>query len=123
VIVDRNAEILYFHGRTDDYLAQPSGPPTRDLVALVRNGLTSKLRAAVREAIAKNQLVVVAGQRVRRGDAYHGVITTIEPLDAGTEVGRVWLVAFQDDVHAPGTRVVGSRPMPEGRWCRSSSSS
>ncbi len=114
VIVDRSAEILYFHGRTDDYLAQPSGPPTRDLVALVRNGLRSKLRVAVREAIAENRRIVVSGQRVRRGDAYQGVVTTIEPLDAGTEVGRLWLVSFGDGTSASGDPVAAVATEAEG---------
>ncbi len=101
VIVDRSGEILYFHGRTDDYLTQPSGPPTRELVALVRGGLRSKLRAALRQAVAGRQRVVVSGPQVRRGAARHGVTTTIEPLDAGSEVGPLWLVSFEDAPPSP----------------------
>ena len=106
VIIDRSAEILYFHGRTDDYLAQPSGPPTRDLTRLVRNGLRSTLRAAIRESVAGNRRVVASGQRVRRGDAFHGVTTTIEPLAAGTEAERLWLVSFADEATPPIDHVV-----------------
>jgi two-component system CheB/CheR fusion protein len=103
VIIDRNAEILYFHGRTADYLTQPSGPPTRDLTALVRNGLRSHLRAAVRESVAQKRTVVVTGQHVRRGETFHGVTTTIEPLTAGTEVHPLWLVSFEDEATAAHT--------------------
>ncbi len=101
VIIDHSGEVLYFHGRTGDYLVQPSGPPTRDLVTLVRNGLRSKLRSALRESIAGVTRVAVAGQQVRRGNAFQRVATTIEPLDAGKEARGLWLVAFEDEPTAP----------------------
>ncbi len=62
VIINRTGEILYFHGRTDDYLAQPSGLPTRDLIAQARSGLRTKLRGAIQEAIRDNQRVVLSGR-------------------------------------------------------------
>ena len=37
-----------FHGATGDYLQQPTGEPTRDLLAMARDGLAFKLRAAIR---------------------------------------------------------------------------
>ena len=100
VIIDRSREIVYFHGRTDDYLAQPSGPPTRDLLVQARNGLRSQLRRAVRTSIDRNQRVVVAGQRMRRGDAVRSVKTAVEPLDAGKDAEGLWLVAFEDEATA-----------------------
>jgi PAS domain S-box-containing protein len=97
VVIDRSREIVYFHGRTDDYLAQPSGPPTRDLLVQARSGLGSKLRRAVRTSIDGNQRVVVAGQRMRSGDGLRSVKTTVEPLDAGKDAEGLWLVSFEDE--------------------------
>jgi two-component system, chemotaxis family, CheB/CheR fusion protein len=98
VIIDRNGEILYFHGRTDDYLAQPSGLPTQDLIAQARHGLRSKLRSAVHEAIQDNQRVIVPGVQVRRGNTFSRVKVTVEALhatDAGTQ--HLWLVSLEDE--------------------------
>ncbi len=97
VIINRSGEILYFHGPTDDYLGQPSGPPTQDLIAQARNGLRSKLRGAVQVSIRDNQRVVVPGVQVRRGGAFPRVRMTIEPLDAGKEFEGLWLVSFEDE--------------------------
>jgi two-component system, chemotaxis family, CheB/CheR fusion protein len=98
VIINRTGEILYFHGRTDDYLAQPTGLPTRDLIAQARDGLRPKLRGAVQTAIGGNQRVVLPGIQIRRGGAFPRVKVTVEPLHTNTtEVEGLWLVSLEDE--------------------------
>jgi len=98
VIINCSGEILYFHGRTDDYLLRPSGPPTQDLIAQARNGLRSRLRGALKEAVRGDQPVVLAGIQMRRGSALCRVRITFEPLNtSGIEVEDSWLVSFQDE--------------------------
>lgn len=98
VIVNRAGEILYFHGRTDDYLMQPSGAPTQDLLAQARNGLRTKLRAALLDAVRGNQRVVLPGIQMRRGGAFPRVKITVEPLPAAsTESEGLWLVSLEDE--------------------------
>ena len=58
VLVDQKGRVVYFHGRTRDYLEQPSGEPTRDLLAMAREGLSFKLRGALREAAKSDKIVV-----------------------------------------------------------------
>ena len=45
VLINRKFEVLCFQGPTVDYLEFPSGEPTRDLLALARPGLRTRLRA------------------------------------------------------------------------------
>jgi two-component system CheB/CheR fusion protein len=97
VIINRSGEILYFHGRTDDYLGQPSGLPTQNLIAQARDGLRSKLRGAVQTSIRDNQRVVVPGVPLRRGGAFPRVRMTVEPFDASKEIEGLWLVSFEDE--------------------------
>jgi two-component system CheB/CheR fusion protein len=98
VIVNRTGEVLYFHGRTDDYLMQPAGVPTQDLLAQARNGLRSKLRSALQNAVRGNQGVVLPGIRMRRGGAFPRVKITVEPLTAATtESEGLWLVSLEDE--------------------------
>jgi two-component system, chemotaxis family, CheB/CheR fusion protein len=98
VIVNRAGEILYFHGRTDDYLAQPSGPPTQSLVAQTRDGLRAKLGSALQSSIVDKQRVVARGIRVRRGRTFVKATISVEPLEDGSaETGDFWLVSFEDD--------------------------
>lgn len=98
VIVNRTGEIVYFHGRTDDYLVQPVGVPTQDLFAQARNGLRTKLRSALQDAIRGNQKVVLSGIQMRRGSAFPRVKITVEPLTAvTTESEGLWLVSLEDE--------------------------
>ncbi len=50
VVIDHRGEVLYFHGDTDRFLAQPPGQPTVDLFRLARSDLASRVRGAVRRA-------------------------------------------------------------------------
>jgi two-component system, chemotaxis family, CheB/CheR fusion protein len=98
VIVNRSGEILYFHGRTDDYLMQPAGMPTQDLLAQARSGLRTKLRSALQDATRENQKVVLPGIQMRRGGAFPRVKITVEPLTAATtESEALWLVSLEDE--------------------------
>ena len=102
VIINRTGEILYFHGRTDDYLAQPSGLPTRDLIAQARHGLRTQLRGAIQEAIRDNRRVVLPGVQMRRGNTFRCVKVTVEPLNAAnTEIEGLWLVSLEDEPEIP----------------------
>ncbi len=104
VIVDRGGRILYFHGRTDDYLQQPAGVPTPDLFAQARSGLRTKLRSALQDAVRRNERVVTGGVQMRRGDAFPIVSLTVEPLRAATgEHEALWLVSLQDEPTEPAT--------------------
>ncbi len=116
VIINRRGEILYFHGRTDDYLQRPSGPPTQDLIAQARNGLRSGLRGALQEAVRGEQPVVLAGIQMRRGSTLCRVRITLEPLTASSiEVEDSWLVSFEDE-----PETTASAPIAAGAVAESS---
>ncbi|WPL18222.1 Chemotaxis protein methyltransferase [Thiorhodovibrio winogradskyi] len=51
VLVNPQLEILYFFGPTDAYLSRPNGPPTLDLIAMVRESLRARLRGACQRAL------------------------------------------------------------------------
>ena len=73
VLINRKYEILYFAGPTQDYLVQPTGVPTQDLMSRLRDGLPTKLRGAIRRAIREGERPVVIALAVRRGDVWHRV--------------------------------------------------
>ncbi len=82
VLVNRKYEILYFLGPTSRYLEQPTGEPTRDLMMQAREGLRTKLRAAVHRATRDNEAVVLTDVRVKRNGDYHPIIVTVKPVPA-----------------------------------------
>jgi two-component system CheB/CheR fusion protein len=61
VLINRKHECLYSMGPTDRYLRVPPGHPTHDLLAMARQDMRIKLRAAIQQASQQNTRVAVAG--------------------------------------------------------------
>jgi two-component system, chemotaxis family, CheB/CheR fusion protein len=93
VLIDRKDRVLYFHGRTRDYLEQPSGEPTSDLLEMARDGLSLKLRAAIRKASRENKSTTVSA-KIRRRERNGSVAVTVTPLPASSPDGGYLLVSF-----------------------------
>ena len=93
VLIDRKGRVLYFHGTTRDYLEQPPGEPTRDLLTMVRDGLALKLRGAIREASNGTGSVTVSA-RIRQGRAARTVAVTVMPVSSASRDGGFLLVSF-----------------------------
>ncbi|MDQ3583079.1 MAG: PAS domain S-box protein [Pseudomonadota bacterium] len=93
VLVNRDCQTLYFHGQTDDYLVHPAGEPTDDLLAMAREGLRLKLRAALHRAMREEQPAVVVTQ-VKRGGASLPVQVTVTPVEDQRQGVGLWLVTF-----------------------------
>jgi two-component system CheB/CheR fusion protein len=94
VLVNGSYEALYFCGPTDDFLVRPRGAPTSDLLSMVRDGLRSRLRAALRQAALNDATTTVADARMKKGGAFESVQITVMPTPGG-ELGRLFLVVFQ----------------------------
>jgi two-component system CheB/CheR fusion protein len=97
VLINRRYEILYFAGATQDYLTQPTGVPTQDLLSRAREGLQARLRTAIRGAFDGGKRIVASGTRVRRADAWHRVRIMVEPLGGTRETEGLLLVSFADE--------------------------
>lgn len=95
VLIDERARVLYYHGDLEPYLKQPRGEPSNELVTLVREGLRSKLRSGIQEAVKTERRTRVAGQ-VRRESGYVPVEVSIIPVDLSPEREQRMLVSFSD---------------------------
>ena len=93
VLLDQRGRVVYFHGTTRDYLEQPPGEPTRDLLAMARDGLGLKLRGAIRDATKGDKSVAVHG-RVHQSGSWRDVTMTVVPLPASPQGSKFILVSF-----------------------------
>jgi two-component system, chemotaxis family, CheB/CheR fusion protein len=89
VLIDRNYRIQHFHGTTEDYLTQPPGPPTLDLMAMARDGLALAIRRAVKQAFEANDVATAVATRATTGR----VEVSASPLGGRTGDGLM-LVSF-----------------------------
>ncbi len=109
VVINRKYEILYFCGRTEDYLTQPPGLPTHDLVATAREGLQTTLRGAVHRALRENQPLTI-NARVKRHNVFQRVQATIEPLKVANEMEGLLLVSFRDEPEETAAAPAATQP-------------
>lgn len=97
VLIRRNYEVLYFHGSTADFFGPPSGKPSTDLIALITEGLRSRVRAAVHKAIRDGKRVTMSGARIKRGKRYLGVRVSVLPVSGRTVGEDLLLVTFEEE--------------------------
>lgn len=104
VLINRKYEVLFFFGPSMLYLDQPTGEPTRDLMLLARDGLRTRLRAAVHKAITEQQRVSVTGARIKRNSGYVAVHLTVKPVQTPNAAEGLLLVTFADEAMPAASR-------------------
>jgi two-component system CheB/CheR fusion protein len=95
VLINRKHECLYAMGPTDRYLRVAPGHPTHDLLAMAREGLRTKLRAAIQQAGQDKTRVAVPGGRMN-GDGNKGLFNiVVQPVPSEGE--ELLLICFVDE--------------------------
>ncbi|MBI1206849.1 MAG: response regulator [Azospirillum sp.] len=85
VLINRKHETLYTLGRIDRYLRVAPGAPSRDLFAMVREGLRTKLRAAIQRANQDQKRVVVTGAEFDHDGTAATVTIDVQPVRSNGE--------------------------------------
>ena len=101
VLINRKLEVLYYSGPTQNYLAQPSGTPTRDLLTLTRESCHLPLRSLVRRTMDEGRAQSQGDVRLKCGDVYQLVRITVSPVRGAGQVEGLYLVVFQEQPSAP----------------------
>ncbi len=107
VLINRKYECLYYLGATDRYLRVAPGEPSRDLLAMVRDGLRNKLRSAIQQASEGHKRAVVSGGQVKEDGGAVSVAIAVQPVP--TESEELLLVSFLDE---PGSDQKSVRSAP-----------
>lgn len=108
-LINRRHEIVSVIGPLVDYLEFPPGEISRDLLAMARPGLRTKIRAAVLEALRLDAKVSDRTARVKRGDAYVPCTLTVTPIAEPADAAGLLVVAFHDREPSSGRRAVDER--------------
>ena len=96
-VVDTQNRLLYLHGAADLYLQLSLGETSSDhpdVLALAREGLRSKLRAALRDARSSGERVI-SECRVLRDERFVRCRVTVRPLEGGPPDEGVMLITFE----------------------------
>jgi two-component system CheB/CheR fusion protein len=95
VLINRKYECLYYSGPTDRYLQVAAGEPSRDLLAMAREGLRYKLRAAVQQASRERAHTTATGAQASYGGVAVAVRIEVHPVQRDGE--ELLLVSFFDE--------------------------
>ena len=99
VLINRRNECLYYLGATDRYLRVVAGEPSRDLMAMAREGLRNKLRAAIHRASAEHARAIVTGARVHADGEAATVSVAVQPVQSDGD--ELLLVSFLEEPARP----------------------
>ena len=113
VVINRNYEVLHFAGPTEDYLVQPGGPPTQNLLSLARQGLEPKLRVVIHRAIRENAPQSIKDVRMRHGGDIRRVNIEAEPLNLSKQTEGLLLISFQEQPNPSGETLAEARTRAE----------
>lgn len=106
-LIGRNYECLYTLGPTDRYLRVVSGQPTHDIFAMARDGVRIRLRAAVQQAMKKEERVLLgSGSTGRDRD---GKMFDIDIRPVSFEDESLLLVCF---IEQPERKLLRDQPVP-----------
>jgi len=110
VLIDARHECLHISGTADKYLKVPSGVSNADLLAMVRDGLRPKLRAAIERANRDRARAIVTDAYLLTDHDPSPVCIAVEPVKMHGE--ELLLVSFLDgSVAGPQTsQLPGPRP-------------
>lgn len=95
VTVDGAGHVVFFHGDTQIYLRQPRGEPTRELLSLVREGLSAATRTALEGAVSKGETFSLPSRMVSAADGRHRAWVTASPLEVRADGEAHYLVSFE----------------------------
>jgi len=95
VLVNARQEGLYYFGPIDRYLKVAAGEASRNLYAMARDGLRTKLRAAIRQAAREHTPVTIGRVRMQRETDAVTVRLSVAPV--GSDGEELLLVSFFDE--------------------------
>ncbi len=98
VLVNRQGDILYLHGRTGLYLELPPGEAATNIFKMAREGLELALTPALQKAVLENKIVRSLGVLVKTNGNFTGVNLTVHPVvseSADSQDAQLYLVVFE----------------------------
>ncbi|WP_273691893.1 CheR family methyltransferase [Ketogulonicigenium vulgare] len=96
VVVNSDADIVYYSAGTSPFLEAPQGVPSRQLMTLARKGLRLDLRAALSECVSTQKRVTRQNLLAEReSDEVQIVDFTIEPISDRAGAEQLYLVVFE----------------------------
>lgn len=100
VVVNRDGDVVYQGARLGRYLEIGIGAPSHNLMAMVRRGLRSELRGALRQATDSGQRVIRPSVELEIDDVRQVITLTVAPVPDRDKASPLFLVIFGETAGA-----------------------
>ncbi|HVA45123.1 MAG TPA: chemotaxis protein CheB [Pirellulales bacterium] len=100
VLLDENFRILQYRGDTGNFLKPAPGPPTTELLLMVREGLLGDLHETLHRAWRENAPARKEGVRVKTNDHFTDIDLHVIPIADPVSAVRYFVVLFADRAEA-----------------------
>ncbi|WP_119072533.1 chemotaxis protein CheB [Aggregatilinea lenta] len=95
VVIDEHSNILYFHGKTGQYLEPSSGAASLNLLRMARASLRIPLGVAVRQAIAQQRHITHENIHMETEDGAQIIKVSVQPVADALLKTALFLVTFE----------------------------
>jgi chemotaxis methyl-accepting protein methylase/signal transduction histidine kinase len=96
ILIDQRGNILHFYGPTRRYLEHPTGEASLNLLNMIENRISAKLRVALQKTLQENEPVRLERIQFGQGDSNVFVNVTIMPVLSHGTSDRLLAVIFED---------------------------
>jgi two-component system CheB/CheR fusion protein len=110
ILVDQSGRALYYHGVTSPFLDTPPGEPTRDVLAMARDGMRAKLRIALRDTAESDEEREFTAQVVQDGQQRLFTVTVTPVKIPGSAPHRLISFTLQHKAATPEASLTGAAP-------------
>jgi two-component system, chemotaxis family, CheB/CheR fusion protein len=95
-LIDQQGNILHFYGPTERYLKHPTGDAGLNLLNMIENRVSAKLRIALQKTAQENGPVTLERVQFSQGDSTFSVNLTIIPVISHRTSDKLLVVIFED---------------------------
>jgi two-component system CheB/CheR fusion protein len=116
VVVDKDLQIVQFHGHSGPYLEPAPGVANLRLLKMAREGLALDLRTAIHQAQEDGRTIVRKGVRIGSGREKRQIAIEVRPLKLGPSSSPYFLVLFREPAREnPPAKVVRKKKSDDNR--------
>ena len=90
VMIDRQHQVVLFHGDTGPFLMQPPGEPTRELLPMVREGVRAAVRIALHKAITEGRPATIRDGLIETPLGRRRVGVSVAPSGPSSQPAIAW---------------------------------
>jgi len=97
VLVDKEGNIIYIHGRSGRYLEPADGPGKieMNIFKMAREGLKHDLLKALNKSIKLQETILLTNLKVKTNGDYSHINLTVQPINFSSKV-KLYLIIFEE---------------------------